>query len=330
MTVPVINLLIQQHPELNITMVSNGFVKPLFNDIERLQFYAADLKGRHKGFKGLYRLYLDLKSSFSFDAIADLHDVLRTKILRSFFIFSGKRIAVIDKGRKEKKELTRKKNKILKPLKTTFQRYADVFDSLQLPVVLNYSEGIKKIIRPADLQLQQLNGEGNYTIGLAPFAQYAEKTYPPNKMKEVIRLLLRHKEIKIFLFGGNSDAAMFQQWEKEFERVESMAGKFNFQRELQLISSLDVMISMDSANMHLASLYSVPVVSIWGATHPYAGFYGWGQLPENAVQIDLYCRPCSVFGNKPGYRGDLACLNNISPLTVYNKVMENLKALQAK
>jgi ADP-heptose:LPS heptosyltransferase len=330
MTVPVINLLIQQHPELNITMVSNGFVKPLFNDIERLQFYAADLKGRHKGFKGLYRLYLDLKSSFSFDAIADLHDVLRTKILRSFFIFSGKRIAVIDKGRKEKKELTRKKNKILKPLKTTFQRYADVFDSLQLPVVLNYSEGIKKIIRPADLQLQQLKGEGNYTIGLAPFAQYAEKTYPPNKMKEVIRLLLRHKEIKIFLFGGNSDAAMFQQWEKEFERVESMAGKFNFQRELQLISSLDVMISMDSANMHLASLYSVPVVSIWGATHPYAGFYGWGQLPENAVQIDLYCRPCSVFGNKPGYRGDLACLNNISPLTVYNKVMENLKALQAK
>jgi ADP-heptose:LPS heptosyltransferase len=318
MTVPVINLLIQQHPELNITMVSNGFVKPLFNDIERLQFYAADLKGRHKGFKGLYRLYLDLKSSFSFDAIADLHDVLRTKILRSFFIFSGKRIAVIDKGRKEKKELTRKKNKILKPLKTTFQRYADVFDSLQLPVVLNYSEGIKKIIRPADLQLQQLKGEGNYTIGLAPFAQYAEKTYPPNKMKEVIRLLLRHK------------AALFQQWEKEFERVESMAGKFNFQRELQLISSLDVMISMDSANMHLASLYSVPVVSIWGATHPYAGFYGWGQLPENAVQIDLYCRPCSVFGNKPGYRGDLACLNNISPLTVYNKVMENLKALQAK
>jgi ADP-heptose:LPS heptosyltransferase len=149
-------------------------------------------------------------------------------------------------------------------------------------------------------------------------------------MKEVISLLLRHKEIKIFLFGGNSDAAMFQQWEKEFERVESMAGKFNFQRELQLISNLDVMISMDSANMHLASLYSVPVVSIWGATHPYAGFYGWGQLPENAVQIDLYCRPCSVFGNKPGYRGDLACLNNISPLTVYNKVMENLKALQAK
>ena len=328
MTVPVINLLLKQYPELNVTMVSNAFVKPLFDDIERLHFYAADLKGRHKGLKGLYRLYLDLKKAFSFDAIADLHDVLRTKILRSFFFFSGKPITVIDKGRKEKKELTRQKNKILKPLKTTFERYADVFCSLGLPVVLNYSEGIKKNNLPADLQLQQLKKEGNYIIGLAPFAQYAEKTYPPEKMKEVIHLLLRHKEVKIFLFGSSNDAAVFQQWENEFERVESMAAKFNFHKELQLISSLDVMISMDSANMHLASLFGVPVVSIWGATHPYAGFYGWGQLPENAVQVELYCRPCSVFGNKPGYRGDLACMNNISPLTVYNKVMENLNAMQ--
>jgi ADP-heptose:LPS heptosyltransferase len=105
-----------------------------------------------------------------------------------------------------------------------------------------------------------------------------------------------------------------------------MAGKYSFQKELELISALDLMISMDSANMHLGALFGVPVVSIWGATHPYAGFYGWGQLPGNAAQIDLYCRPCSVFGNKTCYRGDLACLNNISPLMVYDKVMENINA----
>ena len=326
MTVPVINLLLQQHPDLQITMVSNAFVKPLFDNIGRVHFYPADLKGRHKGLVGLYRLYRDLKNSFTFDSIADLHDVLRTKILRSLFLFSTKPIGVIDKGRKEKKGLTRKKEKILRPLKTTFERYADVFRTLHLPVVLNYSEGIKKKVVTADTKLEQLKKEGNYIIGLAPFAQYAEKTYPPEKMKEAIRLLLWHKEVRIFLFGGSADAAIFQRWEKEFERVESMTAKFSFEKELELISSLDVMISMDSANMHLASLFEVPVVSIWGATHPYAGFYGWGQLPENAVQIDLYCRPCSVFGNKPGYRGDLACLNNISPFTVYNKVMENLYA----
>ncbi len=87
MTVPVIQLLLQQHPNLQVTMVSNDFVAPLFNNIERLEFYAADLKGKHKGLAGLYRLYRELKKLSSFDAIADLHDVLRSKILRSFFLF---------------------------------------------------------------------------------------------------------------------------------------------------------------------------------------------------------------------------------------------------
>src|SRR5215203_342571 len=328
MTVPVVKLLLQQHPELNVIMVSNGFMEPLFKNIDRLQFYAADLKGRHKGIKGLYRLYLDLKTSFSFDSIADLHDVLRTKLLRSFFFFSGKPIAVVNKGRSEKKKLTRQKDKILKPLKSTFERYADVFRFLNLSVELTAVASIKGT-SSTPLPLQKLKQQRAIIIGIAPFAQYAEKTYPPEKMKEVIRFLLQHKELIIFLFGGKNDALVLQQWENEFERVESLASKMTFENELEYIAELDVMVSMDSANMHLASLYNVPAVSIWGATHPYAGFYGWGQLPANAVQIDLYCRPCSVFGNKPGYRGDLLCLHSIAPITIYNKVMENISLAKA-
>jgi len=81
------------------------------------------------------------------------------------------------------------------------------------------------------------------------------------------------------------------------------------------------MISMDSANMHLASLFGVPVVSVWGATHPFAGFMGFGQSPDRAVQIDdLECRPCSVFGNKPCFRGDHACMEWITPERVLEKV----------
>ena len=323
MTVPVLKLLLQQNPSLQVTMVSNIFMQPLFDGIDRLHFYPADLKGRHQGFKGLFRLYRDLKKEFSIDAIADLHDVLRTKILRSFFALSAIRSAVIDKGRKEKKELTRRENKILTPLKTTFERYADVFRSLLLPIVLSPPEIEKKSATlPADLK--KLKEEGYALIGIAPFAQYAEKTYPPEKMKGVIRLLLQGGKVKIFLFGGKTEVPVFDQWEHEFPNVKSIAEKMEFEKELYWIAGMDVMISMDSANMHLASLYGVPVVSIWGATHPYAGFYGWGQKETNAVQVDLYCRPCSVFGNKPGYRGDLLCMTSISPVTIYNKVMENL------
>lgn len=324
MTVPVIKLLLQQHPHLKVTMVSNQFVQPLFTDIDRLHFFAADLKGRHKGLPGLYRLYQDLKKNNSFTAIADLHDVLRSKILRSFFLLSAIKISVIDKGRKEKKQLTRQKNKILRPLKSTFERYAEVFASLGLPVELNVLQGVKKILTSTGSAFPAIKQNKEQLIGIAPFAQYAEKTYPPGKMKEVIRMLLQHKDVRIYLFGGNSDKVELQQWEKEFTNTYSVANKMSFEKELQLIAQLKVMISMDSANMHLASLYGVPVVSIWGATHPFAGFYGWGQPVENAVQVDLYCRPCSVFGNKPGYRGDLACLHSISPLTIYEKAIKIL------
>jgi len=111
------------------------------------------------------------------------------------------------------------------------------------------------------------------------------------------------------------------EWEKEFPPVISIAGKFSFAEELAIISHMDMMISMDSANMHLASLFGVPVVSVWGATHPFAGFYGWGQPADNAVQIDLYCRPCSVFGNKPCYRGDHACMEQLPEKKILEKVI---------
>ena len=97
---------------------------------------------------------------------------------------------------------------------------------------------------------------------------------------------------------------------------------FGSSNELILMSHLDVMISMDSGNMHLASLVGTKVVSIWGATHPYAGFMGWNQSEENAVQLDMACRPCSVYGNKPCLRGDYACMNDIRPEMIVAKIKQ--------
>ncbi len=327
MTVPVLQLLLSQYPQLQVTVVSTAFVKPLFEGVDRLHFVAADLKRKNRGFKGLYKLYRQLKKEVPYDAVADFHNVLRTKVLRSFMLLDGKPVAVIDKGRAEKKALTREHNKILKPLKTTFERYADVLAQLQLPVQLHAAEGLKE---KGDVEeIKALKVQGFKLVGIAPFAQYERKMYPLPKMKEVVKMLLQHEHIKLYLFGGKEDAATLQQWADEMQGVQNCAGKMSFAEELKIISGLDVMISMDSANMHLASLYGVPVVSIWGATHLYAGFYGWRQRIENAVQVDLYCRPCSVFGNKPGPRDDLKCLYSISPLMVYDKVMAQLKGVES-
>jgi ADP-heptose:LPS heptosyltransferase len=320
MTVPVIQTVLVQNPQVNITVVSNAFFQPLFQGIDRCHFYAANLKQQHKGIKGLFRLYKALKKTAQITAIADLHSVLRSSILKFFFSSAGYKIATIDKGRVEKKALTRKENKISRPLTTTHERYAEVFR--QLGLVADIKKQIPVFdVRPIPAAAATMFEAGKKIIGVAPFAQYTEKMYPIEKMKAVVQQLAAENN-KVLLFGGGEkESAILQQWANEIENAHSIAGKFSFADELAIISNLNTMLSMDSANMHLAALFGVPVVSIWGATHPYAGFTGWGLLPENIVQVDLYCRPCSVFGNKPCYRGDHACMHMITREMILEKIL---------
>ena len=324
MTVPVIQNVLQQNPSLQITVVSNAFLKPLFQGLERCHFYPAYLKEKHKGTAGMLKLYRELKAANQFDAVADLHNVLRSKLLRFFFNISGVKAAAIDKGRQEKKTLNRKENKVLKQLTPMHERYAEVFRRIAIDVKLQHKAPVYIKLSPPPI-LADIFTSGKKIIGIAPFAQHKEKMYPIEKMKTVVQELTANDN-KVLLFGGGADeAAALQQWANEIPFVQNVAGKFSFAEELAIISNLDLMISMDSANMHLASLYDVPVVSIWGATHHYAGFYGWAQDEKNIVGIDLYCRPCSVFGNKPCYRGDNACMNWIDEKAIVEKAINATK-----
>lgn len=83
MTVPVIKAFIAQNPDVKITIVSRPFFKPFFDTIPEVNFFAIDLEKKHKGFLGLFRLFKELKS-LGVDALADLHNVLRSKILTLF------------------------------------------------------------------------------------------------------------------------------------------------------------------------------------------------------------------------------------------------------
>ncbi|WP_119078844.1 glycosyltransferase family 9 protein [Chitinophaga alhagiae] len=312
MTIPVMKEVLAADPELTIVFVTNKNWGALCEGIPRLIFYPADLKGAHKGVPGLYKLFAALRRDHpAISAVADLHHVLRSRIVRSFYRFLGIPVAVIDKGRKGKKELTRKENKVLKPLETTISRYRRVFAELGLQTA---------VAAPVPRHLP-----ARKQIGIAPFATYKEKTYPLAKMEEVIRQLLEKEAADILLFGGgHHEVEQLQQLAEKYPALRVVAGRHHLQQELEIISHLHVMVSMDSANMHLASLFGVPVVSVWGATHPFAGFMGFGQPEENAVQIDLYCRPCSVFGNKPCFRGDHACMEQLAPERVVERVREIL------
>lgn len=304
MTVPVLRCLLQQHDDLTITVVSVPFVQPLFDNIPRLHFIAADIRGEYKGIRGLWRLSRRLKKEVAYDAIADLHDVLRTKILRRFC--RRGLLAVIDKGRAEKKELTRPRNKLLRQLPTMFERHAKVFATLRRPVQLIIGEGINPVAQTASVK----------TVGIAPFAKHAAKMYPLDDMKEVVKRIAGFPDTKVLLFGSKQEASLLENWAAEIPGVKSLAGKISFAEELTIIAELKAMVSMDSANMHLASLYGVPVISIWGGTHPYLGFYGWGQDPSLAIQIEHPSRPSSAFGNKPCE----GCMEGITPALIAERV----------
>lgn len=330
MVVPVVCSLSRQYPNLRITVLSQPFAKPLFENLaNNINFMAADVKKEYKGVKGLNCLYRRLIAK-QFTAIADLHDVLRSQYLRIRFNMAGFKVAHINKHRAGKRRLVDTNNKQLVQQPTSFQNYADVFARLGYPINLDF----KSIFPPTGGNLRLLPAELNSKrpfqqwIGIAPFAAHQGKVYPLSMMHKVIQTLIsKHPSCRIFLFGsGNTEKQQINKLCQDFPvcvNVPSLLKGLN--QELILMSHLDVMISMDSANMHLASLTATPVVSIWGATHPYAGFMGWNQKMQNAVQINLNCRPCSIFGNKSCMRGDYACLKNISPEMVIEHVENVLK-----
>jgi ADP-heptose:LPS heptosyltransferase len=329
MTVPVLYSFIEKYPDMKLSVLSQKSFGSFFNS-SKIHFIGIDLK-YYEGLKGLYELFKVLKKE-KFDLVIDLHDVLRSNILRFFFRYIGRtKVFVVDKGRKNKKLLTRKKNKIFRPLKTTLERYADVFRAAGFnvhPSEYIFDPGIEISDKVAAILPHENNP---IYIGVAPFAAHQGKIYPLEKMAEVLDYL-SIKGFYLFLFGGGaSEKLQLQEWESKFPHCVSVAGKFTLKEELQLIGKLDLMLSMDSANMHLASLAGTTVISVWGATHPYAGFTGWRQSPENIVQIDKPCRPCSVYGNKKCYRNDspYACMREISPSMIIEKIMSAVGKLQS-
>lgn len=319
MTAHVIESLRQHNPGMKITILTRPFFKPFFRDIKDVGFYAPDFKGRHKGVLGIIRLAKDVRS-LGVTHVIDLHNVLRTYILRKLLWFQGGlQFAVIDKGRKEKRALTRKRYKFKVLLKTTVERYRNTF----LKAGFNIPELTprkKTVCALSEEVLSVTYAKKGLWIGVAPFAKHRGKIYPLELMTEVIRMLSARYD-KIFIFGGGeSEKKYAERVESEFGNVTSVIGKIDLDSELDLISNLDVMISMDSSAMHMSSLYATPVVSVWGATHPYAGFYGFGQDPDNIVQLDMECRPCSIYGNKPCRYGDYRCMHRIPPGIIVEQV----------
>lgn len=327
MMVPVVYSLAKNYPKLRITVLSRDYVRPLFACLApNVHFMGVDLDGEYHGMNGLGRLFNRLAAK-RFTMVADLHDVLRSKYLRMRLQMEGEQVEHIDKERVERRRLTDHHHHDLTPMTSAFDKYADVFARLQYPVKLQFTSIFGKgkgNLSSLPFALEKNSNE--QWIGIAPFAAHQGKVYPMDLMEQVLAALAGNGK-RIFLFGsGTKESSLLTTWERKYPNVKNMVGKMrNMTDDLVLMSHLDVMVSMDSANMHLASLVNIPVVSIWGATHPSAGFMGWHQKLQNVVSVELPCRPCSIYGSKKCMRGDHLCLYSIVPSVIVEKVLQILQ-----
>lgn len=325
MTIPVVYDTCRAYPDTRFIFLTKTLPAKLFvNAPSNLTLHPVDID-KYKGVLGLIRIANELKKEYGITRVADLHNVLRSNVIRMVLRLRGVCSASVDKSRGARKRLVRFQNKVKKPLTPMHLRYRDVFKKLGFDSSHRFStiydNGAPRI--PHGI----LKGEGEKWVGIAPFAFHKGKIYPPHLMDEVLGMLLKDHAVRLFVFGaGRKESAVIDEWVKKYgSAVINMAKiSLGLEKEMSLMHDCAVMLSMDSANMHMASLAGTPVVSVWGATHPYCGFMGIGQKELDAVQLDMDCRPCSIFGNKPCRWGNYRCMTELKPEKIVQTVQKYL------
>ena len=312
---PVVKARAEANPDTLFTVAAPPLLEPLFQGINNVHFLAVKKR------QPIHHLFKELMSVHP-TMVADMHWVNRVIMTDLLFLMHGIPVHHIHKNRIARRRLTSQRHKQLTPLTPSWMLYDQVFDACGLRAPTPpLTETCQKYWTPTPT--------GTRAIGIAPFAQHRGKIWPKEQMLTLIDLLSREENVRIILFGSKEEAQTLEQWASHYPNVQSIAGQQSFGEELQIIRQMDVMVSMDSANLHFASALGTPVVSLWGATHPYGGFAGWRQNPQWAIQNNtLDCRPCSMYGRKPCQWGDYRCLTSIEPSTVKEMVLSILNGSQ--
>ena len=298
MTIPVLYPACRANPDTRFVMITKAWPASMFHDRpDNLMVVGIDVNKEYKGLFGLIKLASHLRKQYDIDAVADLHSVMRTWIIGVWMKLCGIPVARLDKQRARRKALINHKSD--EPVTPTHDRYRQVFQQLGIEVPDDFTrlyDGKPLPVSPIVLDKEP----GQRWIAISPFSAHEGKVYPLKLMEQVIAQLSKRDNYWIFLMGGGkAEKIALRAIARNNERVISMAEiKHGFTDEYALFGKCDLMLTMDSANMHLASLMGLKAITIWGATAPACGFLGYGQDPGIDIQLDMDCRPCSIYGER--------------------------------
>jgi len=236
-----------------------------------------------KNFSDLKELAKELSG---YSLAFDLHSTLKTRLLTRFFSFPVYTY--------KKHALLRRLMTVFKPLKSKWlfvpELYADALRKAgievknprpEIAVSEKERKKVRKYLPPSPF------------VVVAPGARWEAKRYPLEKFLAVV-LNLKERGFSLVSIGGKED------WEVG-KFLEEKAGAFNLCGKLTLRESLAVIslssgvISNDSAVLHMGRAVKVPVLAIFGPTHPAFGFAPFKD-EGTALTRNLPCSPCSLHG----------------------------------
>jgi ADP-heptose:LPS heptosyltransferase len=317
--VPVFKSLEVAYPNQKFYFLTRNIYQDIFWDCKNVTVIPCDIDGEFKGLSGILKLSKYLKK-YDFDKVVDLHNSLRTNVLRSLLKLKGKSISVYDKDRKQKNKII--KTKQIQILPHTSQRYLDAFKVFGLDAQISSDSWLKA---PTDIELPISVEKISNWIGIAPFSNHAGKEWPIEKVLELIRRIQSDNSTQIFLLAfGVKENSKAQEIINAFPQIVLVNESFSLKQQLILLQKLDVLVSMDSGNMHLASILGTKVVSIWGATHPCIGFYPLNNetLMVQPNKADAPWRPLSIYGKIA--KKDMPLANKTMELISVEEVLEKI------
>lgn len=310
----------RDYPEVKLTVLTTSALRPLFRGVAGVEYLFAD-EPQYRGLGGEMRLRRAIRASGA-NGIADLEASPRSRRLRLSITPWRRKVSVIQRGKNQRKLLTRKFRKVMVQLTPLSQRSRDVFERLGLPFCMPAPVRKKRsgeIPHIASILAGEKRGKW---VGVAPLSHHKGNCYPIPQAAELIKQLAARYD-KVFIFGSGVYQRQFcEGMEKLYPGTVSVAEKASLDEQIDLISVLDAVVTIDNPVLSIASLVGTPAVSIWGATHPFIESCGYGQNPLYNVQIDLPCRPCSADGRRACLFGHYECMTRITPEMVLSKVIK--------
>ncbi len=337
--VPVLQSLARKYDNLSINLVVFDQYEPFFHNIPGTHVIAIGAHRPYRWFRGWYSFYCQLRKLGPYTKGIDLQGTRVSLLLRFYFLFSGLKFIKMKRPKKQIRALIRHKTKHHLNLPHLIDFYFAAFADAGLPAKVHKGPWINldtnaRARAHQFIQKNPILEQKKLWIGFAPFASRAQKNWPIDRVSDLIERIQTELGAVMFLFhNGNEN----KDTDQGYTNLQALHIKYpdtivapeqdNLPVTMAIMKHLRLLISMDSISMHLGDLLGLRVISLWGPTHSAAGYGPYGQDANTIVQIPstaLTCRPCSLQGDKPCFRKDLACMQWISTDEVFDKVKEYL------